>query len=78
MAEVNQCAPGLYALQSDYTALERKCQELERERDSAQAELARLRAVEKAAKAMIEAGLADIDDAERAYDALAEACGRKP
>ena len=44
----------------------------------AQAELARLRAVEKAAKAMIEAGLADIDDAERAYDALAEACGRKP
>lgn len=39
------------------------------------AELARLRAVEKAAKAMIEAGLADIDDAERAYDALAEALG---
>lgn len=35
---------------TDYTALERKCQELERERDSAKAELARLRAVETEAR----------------------------
>lgn len=61
-ADMDESPRGLYVLHSDYTALER--------------EVERLRKVEVAALAMIDAGLADIDDAERAYDALAEACGR--
>ena len=62
-AAMAESVDGGYVRHSDYETL--------------RSEVERLRKIERAAKAMIDAGLADIDDAERAYDALAEACGRK-
>lgn len=65
---VEVTASGQYVLQSDYTALERKCQELERE-------VERLRRIEAAALKLVRCK--GRYHAEQNYKALAEACGRK-
>lgn len=77
---------GTWRSDDDYARLLDRVAELERERDSAQAELARLRAVEKAAKnAILHSVIGRDPDGEKylmvSLDdmrALAEACGRKP